>query len=94
VASRLPVYEEVLGDGDRGFIFEPGEVQTLAAHLLRLISEPQLRGSGIPGVPGAARGLGWAAGGREFEQVYEELTASRHVDPGLTSVRDRLRSRP
>ena len=33
VASRLPVYEEILADGELGSLFEPGEAQTLAAHL-------------------------------------------------------------
>ena len=42
VASRLAVYEEVLADGERGLLFEPGEVQTLAAHLERLLAEPEL----------------------------------------------------
>ena len=40
VASRLPVYAEVLADGERGFMFEPGEVETLASHLTRLVSDP------------------------------------------------------
>src|ERR1700677_4909648 len=40
VASRLPVYEEILADGELGSLFEPGEAQTLAAHLERLISDP------------------------------------------------------
>jgi predicted metal-dependent phosphoesterase TrpH/glycosyltransferase involved in cell wall biosynthesis len=94
VASRLPVYEEVLGDGERGFIFEPGEVQTLAAHLVRLISEPQLRAQGAQAALELREALGWPRVAGELEQVYQELTARRHVDPGLTSVRDRLRSRP
>ena len=38
VASRLPVYEEVLADGEHGLMFEPGETQTLGAHLQRLIA--------------------------------------------------------
>ena len=37
VASRLPAYEEVLRDGERGLLFEPGDVDTLAAQLARLL---------------------------------------------------------
>ena len=33
LASRLEVYEEVLADGERGLLFEPGDVDTLAAQL-------------------------------------------------------------
>ena len=43
IASRLPVYEELLGQGEYGFEFEPGDVQTLPSHLSRLIAEPALR---------------------------------------------------
>ena len=47
VASRLPAYEEVLADGEHGLMFEPGEAQTLAAHLERLIA--RAAGSRPPG---------------------------------------------
>ena len=33
VASRLPAYEELLGQGEYGLEFEPGDVQTLTTHL-------------------------------------------------------------
>ncbi len=47
VASRLPVYEEVLADGERGLMFEAGEIETLATHLEQLLSDPRL----LPGAP-------------------------------------------
>ena len=43
VASRLPAYEELLSEGDCGLEFEPGDVETLASHLARLISDPEVR---------------------------------------------------
>ena len=43
VAARLPVYEEVLGDGERGLLFEPRDVETLAAQLARLVADAALR---------------------------------------------------
>ena len=43
VASRLGAYEELLGQGEYGLEFEPGDVQTLASHLTPLIAEPELR---------------------------------------------------
>jgi len=43
VASRLPVYEEALGDGDLGLLFEPRDLQTLAAQLTRLVRDGKLR---------------------------------------------------
>ena len=35
VASRLPAYEELLGQGEYGFEFEPGDVADAASHLRR-----------------------------------------------------------
>ena len=37
VASRLPVYEEILADGERGLMFEAGEIETLATTWPRLV---------------------------------------------------------
>ena len=41
--SRLPVYEELVGDGEHGLLFEPGDADTLAAQLARLVGDPALR---------------------------------------------------
>ncbi len=43
VASRIPVYSELLADGDAGLLFPPGDPVTLAGQLSRLGSEPALR---------------------------------------------------
>jgi glycosyltransferase involved in cell wall biosynthesis len=94
VASRLPVYEEVLADGERGLLFEPGETETLTAHLERL-TRP-----GVSPRPTAAataalqRQLGWPRVACELEAVYAELAARRHTDPGHATLRERLRQRP
>ena len=37
VAARLPVYEELLADGEYGDGFIPGDIETLASHLTRLV---------------------------------------------------------
>ena len=37
VAARMPVYEEVLREGDLGLLFEPGDVDVLAAQLERVL---------------------------------------------------------
>ncbi|HEY1511352.1 MAG TPA: glycosyltransferase family 4 protein, partial [Solirubrobacteraceae bacterium] len=42
VASRLPDYFELLGDAEHGLLYEPGDSQTLSAHLARLIEDPKL----------------------------------------------------
>ena len=43
VAARLPVYEEVLGDGERGLLFDARDGAMLAAQLTRLIDDEALR---------------------------------------------------
>ena len=42
VCARLGAYEELLGDGDLGLRFEPGDVDVLAAQLERLGRDPEL----------------------------------------------------
>ena len=50
LAARVPVYEEVLRDGDLGAFFQVGDVEVLASQLERLIREDDLRTT-----PGRAR---------------------------------------
>jgi hypothetical protein len=93
VASRLPVYEEILADGELGSLFEPGEAQTLAAHLERLISDPVTLRHASQASAQLGDRLSWDRVAGELEDVYRELVARRHVDPGDTPVRRRLRQR-
>ncbi|MEA2223618.1 MAG: hypothetical protein QOH83_1994, partial [Solirubrobacteraceae bacterium] len=44
LASRLPAYEEALGEGELGLLFEPRDIETLAAQLERLAGDATLRG--------------------------------------------------
>jgi glycosyltransferase involved in cell wall biosynthesis len=92
VASRLPVYEEILADGELGSLFEPGEAQTLAAHLGRLISDPATLDHAHAADHLGDR-LAWDRVAGDLEDVYLELAARRHVDPGDTPIRRRLRQR-
>jgi glycosyltransferase involved in cell wall biosynthesis len=93
VASRLPTYEELLGQGEFGFEFEPGDVQTLSAHMQRLIAEQAL-GSRTPEQARQLRvRFGWSRVADEYEQVYAGLVARRHDTSGSGQVRARLASR-
>jgi glycosyltransferase involved in cell wall biosynthesis len=94
VASRLAVYAELLDDGEHGLMFEPGDVETLAAHLSRLIGDPQLREQQRADVRGLGATLSWSRVVDELEQVYAELVARRHDDRGKPKLRQRLTSRP
>jgi glycosyltransferase involved in cell wall biosynthesis len=94
VVSRLPVYEELLAEGEHGFVFVPGDVETLSTHLTRLIAEPALleRSRALARERQAA--VGWPRVAQELEQVYEGLTARRHSPGANERIRSRLGSRP
>jgi glycosyltransferase involved in cell wall biosynthesis len=93
VASRLPAYEELLGQGEFGLEFEPGDAQTLSSHLQRLIAEPALRARSREQARQLRVGFGWSRVADEYEQVYAELVARRHDTRGNGRVRERLASR-
>ncbi len=94
VASRLPVYEEVLSDGERGLLFEPGEAETLAAHLQRLITDPALRRRSAQDAQRLQATLGWPRVAAQLEGIYTELAQRRHLDTGDSRLRRRLAERP
>ena len=94
VAARLPAYEEVLGDGDLGLLFEPGDVDVLAAQLERIATDPDLL-ERLRGRAAAARDdLAWSRVADEAEAIYGELASLRRPLDGLdATVRDRLSRR-
>jgi predicted metal-dependent phosphoesterase TrpH/glycosyltransferase involved in cell wall biosynthesis len=93
VASRLAAYEELLVQGEYGFEFEPGDAQTLSAHLDRLIAEPELRSRGREQARQLRVKFGWSRVADEYEQVYAGLISRRHDTRGNDQVRARLASR-
>ena len=93
VAARLPQYEELLGDGELGLLFEPRDSLTLAAQLGRLVSEPQLAEELAGRIGQAADGLGWKRAVDEFEDLYALIAGRRHPEEGNPAVRRRLASR-
>jgi predicted metal-dependent phosphoesterase TrpH/glycosyltransferase involved in cell wall biosynthesis len=93
VASRLPVYEDVLRDGDLGLLFEPRDADTLAAQITRLVREPGLRGDLARNVAGVRADLQWSRAADEFEALYAQIAARRHASEGKPAVRKRLGGR-
>jgi predicted metal-dependent phosphoesterase TrpH/glycosyltransferase involved in cell wall biosynthesis len=81
VAARLPAYEEILRDGERGLLFEPGDVDTLCGQLVRLIQDPGLRERLRTAVPV----VGWDDVAARFEAIYGEVAARRHP-PRTSSI--------
>jgi glycosyltransferase involved in cell wall biosynthesis len=89
VASRLGVYEETLGDGAAGLLFEPNDVETLTAQLARLVADPELRAR----LRAGARPRTWSAVADEVEALYRTLIARRHDTRGNPRAARRLRDR-
>jgi len=95
VASRLGVYEEALGDGERGLLFEPRDADTLAAQLGRLIADPALRARLRDAAAPLRPQLSWTRVTDELEEVYASVAARRHDNrpPAPAAVRRRLAGR-
>jgi glycosyltransferase involved in cell wall biosynthesis len=94
LCARLPVYEEILGEGERGLLFEPGDLETMSAQLSRLVGDDALRERLRAGADGLRATLGWGRAVDELEAVYGELAALRHPADGNPHVRARLAKRP
>ncbi len=93
IASRLAAYEELLGQGEYGFEFEPGDGETLASHLRRAISEPALREQARARAERLRARFSWSRVADELEQVYDGLIARRHDTRGNGHARSRLADR-
>jgi glycosyltransferase involved in cell wall biosynthesis len=95
VASHLGPYEEVVsGDEALGLLFEPGDVDTLAAQLERLIRDDGLRATLRDRAERHRDELDWSHVARGFEAIYAEVAARRHVAPEQPAVRARIAERP
>jgi predicted metal-dependent phosphoesterase TrpH/glycosyltransferase involved in cell wall biosynthesis len=94
IASRIPVYEETLRDGDDGLLFEPGDAEVLSAQLRRLVADEGLRNS-LRARCLARRGeLGWDRAATAVEGVYRHVVDRRHRPPaGRQAIARRLNRR-
>jgi hypothetical protein len=91
VVSHLPVYEELVADGELGLLFPRGDAITLAGQLARLVAEPRLRAE--LRAPGRDAVEGWSETTDELEGIYARVCAHRHDPRGNQAIRLRLASR-
>ncbi len=93
VASRLPVYEELLSDGGHGLAFEPGDAQTLTAQLGRVIADrgyrDELRERDAP----LRETFAFRRVAGELESSYLRLIARRHDVRAKPAVARRIGER-
>jgi glycosyltransferase involved in cell wall biosynthesis len=88
VLSRLPVYEELADT--TGLLFEPGDVEVLAAQLARLAEDDAL-GARLRGNAPAPRA--WTELADEVEASYARVVARRHDLEGEPELWERIRDR-
>jgi glycosyltransferase involved in cell wall biosynthesis len=93
VVARVPVYEELVGDGEHGLLFEPGDAYTLAAQLTRLVGDPELRAVLRAAADPLRERLQWSRVVDELEEVYAGLIAKRHDTRGDRALRAKVARR-
>jgi predicted metal-dependent phosphoesterase TrpH/glycosyltransferase involved in cell wall biosynthesis len=81
VATRIPVYEEILHDGEEGLFFEATDVVVLAAQLARLAEDKRLRGTLRDRCLARRPQLDWSDVAKRVESVYRSVAARRHELP-------------
>jgi predicted metal-dependent phosphoesterase TrpH/glycosyltransferase involved in cell wall biosynthesis len=91
LAARVPVYEEVLQEGDLGLHFQLGDVEVLAAQLERAIRDEDLRTKLIAAGAQAREELAWSKVADQVEAIYTGLAALRHDEDPKPEVRARVK---
>jgi predicted metal-dependent phosphoesterase TrpH len=91
VVSQIGIYEELVGDGERGLLFLPGDVITLSGQLERLVADARLRLRLASAGRRSARD--WASVADQVEETYRRLAARRHDPSGDGALRRRLAGR-
>jgi glycosyltransferase involved in cell wall biosynthesis len=76
VASRLPMVERTFGDDV--VTYEPGDADDLAAALLRLVDEPEVREARVARASARVRDLGWESESARYLALIESLA----IGPG------------
>ncbi len=94
VASRLPVYAELLSEGGRGLAFEPGDWETLAAQLARIIGDGAHRSALREGAAALREAFGFARVAGVLEATYQRLIGRRHDVRAKPAIGRRVAERP
>ncbi len=80
VVSRLPIYSELVAEGELGPMFQPGDAETLAGQLARLASDRDALEALHEAAAAAGPARSWPQVADDFEALYAEITSRRH-DP-------------
>ncbi len=94
IATSVMPYEELLAEGRRGLQFGPGDAQTLAAHMTRVITDSGLREQLHDSASELRATLRFARVAEDLERIYASLIARRHDGRGSPALRRVLATRP
>ncbi|MCG5218792.1 glycosyltransferase family 4 protein [Streptosporangium soli] len=85
LASDIPAFRKVLGDGQAGALFSNGDAASLAAEAERLLADPDRRAMLSAEARRAVLKYDWSTVARDVLRVYETVTS-----PGTGVVEDKL----
>jgi predicted metal-dependent phosphoesterase TrpH/glycosyltransferase involved in cell wall biosynthesis len=93
VVSHLPLYAELVGEGELGLLFPPGDAETLAGQIARLGEDRALVERLRRRAREAAPHCTWPEVAEQLEDLYGRLVARRHDAEGDRAVRRRVSRR-
>ncbi len=93
VVSHLPLYAEVIGEGELGLLFPPGDAETLAGQIARLGEDAALREDLRERARRARPWRTWPETAEQLEDLYRRLAGRRHDPDGDREVRRRVSRR-
>jgi hypothetical protein len=91
LVARLPIYEELLDEGNYGLSFEIGDALALSSQLARLIRDHELRRRLAQSTAQLRPRLSWTRVAQDFEVLYAELADRRHLKPAAGEATKRIR---
>jgi Glycosyltransferase len=77
LASDIPAFRRVLGDGQAGALFTTGDPESLAREAARLLDDPGRRAKLSDEARLAVRRYDWSTVARDVVRVYETVTATQ-----------------
>ena len=93
VVSHLPLYGELVGEGELGLLFPAGDADTLAGQIARVGENPEQLEALRRRAREMAPRRSWKEVAEQLDDLYARLAARRHEDDGDRATRRRVSRR-
>lgn len=93
ISSRLPLYEELLQDGDLGLLYEPGDVMTLVGQIKRLLEDTDISKRLRMRSLSLNNELTWESTVDRYQDLYRSVASRRHDQSGNATIGKRIGKR-